>query len=104
MKMSESDFKLHPVKFTELPGWHRDDHRAAIVAFQASCTKILASELSGAAMGETPRPRTVSSACRAMRRLNRRPDRHIARKFFETYFVPHKVIAPKQKGLLTGVL
>ena len=103
MKMPALNFSLHPVKFADLPGWHRDDHRAAIMAFQTSCKKILETEFAVAAMGKANRrPNGVTSACRAMRRFSRPPDRHIARKFFETYFVPHKVVAPKQKGLLTG--
>lgn len=97
--------RFHPVSYADLPAWRKDDHKAAFATFLVSCKKIVASKVRLASLGEAPRPKFVSRACMHAQKFNRAPDRETARLFFETYFEPHKVIAPKRrkkKGLLTG--
>jgi membrane-bound lytic murein transglycosylase A len=37
---SEPRFELRPISFEQLPGWHADDPREALRAFQRSCAKL----------------------------------------------------------------
>lgn len=96
--------RFQPVSFKDLPGWAADDHKAAFATFLVSCEQITRSQVRLASLGQTFRPKFVSRACARARNFKKAPDRETARLFFETYFEPHKVVAPKRrrKGLLTG--
>ncbi|MGW8390424.1 murein transglycosylase A [Pseudoduganella sp. HUAS MS19] len=78
-----------PARFSDLPGWERDDLRAAWPAFMLSCSK-----LTGADWKEPCAiARTVDANSQAAIRL-----------FFESFFDPHQVVAPdgSTTGLITG--
>ncbi len=79
-----------PARFADLPGWDRDDLRAAWPAFMLSCSK-----LAGAADWKEPCAiaKTVDANSQAAIRL-----------FFESFFDPHQVVAPdgSSSGLITG--
>jgi len=79
-----------PARFADLPGWDRDDLRAAWPAFMLSCSKLA----SGADWKEPCAiAKTVDANSQAAIRL-----------FFESFFDPHQVIAPdgSNSGLITG--
>jgi membrane-bound lytic murein transglycosylase A len=79
-----------PARFADLPGWERDDLRAAWPAFMLSCSK-----LAGGADWKEPCAiaKTVDANSQAAIRL-----------FFESFFDPHQVVAPdgSNTGLITG--
>ncbi|MEC5159276.1 membrane-bound lytic murein transglycosylase A [Janthinobacterium sp. CG_23.3] len=79
-----------PVGFAALPGWSRDDMRAAWPAFMASC-------------GVLVKRADWKEACTIARQVNAGEERAI-RLFFETFFVPHQVLAADgaNSGLVTG--
>ena len=79
-----------PAKFAALPGWARDDMRAAWPAFMASCGVLV------------KRPDWKES-CTIARQVNADSDKAI-RLFFETFFVPNQVITADgaSTGLVTG--
>ncbi len=82
--------ELIPARFADLPGWDRDDLRAAWPAFMLSCSK-----LAGSADWKEPCAiaKTVDAGSESAIRL-----------FFESFFDPHQVIAPdgSNTGLITG--
>lgn len=79
-----------PGTFADLPGWGRDDVRAAWPAFQSSCAVI-------------GKRADWKEACSIARTVNANDERAV-RLFFETFLVPHRVIAPdgSDSGLVTG--
>ena len=79
-----------PVSFAALPGWGRDDMRAAWPAFMASCGVLV------------KRPDWKES-CTIARQVNADSDKAI-RQFFEAFFVPNQVVAADgtNSGLVTG--
>ena len=79
-----------PVGFAALPGWGRDDVRAAWPAFMASCGVLV------------KRPDWKES-CTIARQVNADSDQAI-RQFFEAFFVPNQVLAADgaNAGLVTG--
>lgn len=82
--------QLIPVSFSTLPGWDRDDVRAAWPAFMSSC-RVLAKR------SDWKEPCTIA------RQVDADDDAAI-RLFFETFFVPNQVLAPdgSDNGLVTG--
>lgn len=93
------DARLEPVSFADLPGWGQDDHAAAFSAFRRSC---------GIVLGEKPPLRPAKEpenalvpACRAAIALSE-PGRAGARRYFETYFEPFRIVPPAGEGFLTG--
>jgi membrane-bound lytic murein transglycosylase A len=82
--------QLLPVSFGALPGWEKDDMRAAWPAFMASCSVL------------SKRP-DWKEACNIARTVNTGDDRAI-RLFFESFFVPNQVLTPEgsDEGLVTG--
>lgn len=83
--------------FTDLPGWNRDDHRAALTALLRSCPRL---EKRGAGrFGKAGVWRTICASARSGH-----GSRDGARKFFERYFVPALVqdASGDPSGLITG--
>lgn len=92
-----------PVEFTQLPGWERDDHLAALGAFALSCSRVTAAIKAGNASGSTPPPPALLSACEdAAALLSGKPTEALARAFFESHFAPHRVVHQGGDGLLTA--
>ncbi|MBY0242626.1 MAG: murein transglycosylase A [Burkholderiaceae bacterium] len=79
-----------PATFAALPGWERDDVRAAWPAFMSSCSVLVK-------RAEWKEP------CSIARQVNGHDDKAI-RLFFESFFEPRQVIAPDgaDTGLVTG--
>jgi membrane-bound lytic murein transglycosylase A len=79
-----------PAAWSDLPGWDRDDLRAAWPAFMQSCSKL-------AAQADWKEP------CAIARNVDAGSDDAI-RLFFESFLQPHKVVAPDgaDSGLITG--
>lgn len=79
-----------PMTFAALPGWERDDVRAAWPAFMSSCSVLVK-------RAEWKEP------CSIARQVNGNDDKAI-RLFFESFFEPRQVIAPDgaDTGLVTG--
>ena len=82
--------RMVPTTFAALPGWDRDDVRAAWPAFMSSCTVLVKQP-----MWKEP--------CSIARTVNAADDQAI-RTFFEAFMVPNQVIAPDgaTDGLVTG--
>ncbi|HJV03212.1 MAG TPA: murein transglycosylase A [Burkholderiaceae bacterium] len=79
-----------PTTFAALPGWDRDDVRAAWPAFMSSCSVLV-------------KRVDWKEACTIARTVNG-SDEQAIRTFFEAFLVPNQVIAPDgaQDGLITG--
>ncbi|MBA5690453.1 murein transglycosylase A [Duganella sp. LX47W] len=79
-----------PSTFAALPGWDRDDVRAAWPAFMSSCTVLV-------------KQADWKEVCTIARTVNG-GDEQAIRTFFEAFLVPNQVIAPDgaQDGLITG--
>jgi membrane-bound lytic murein transglycosylase A len=85
-----ADRHLRRGHWTELPGWRDDDPAAAWDALLASCGSLKTQEAW----------RTVCTAA-----LNApRPDRELARRFFELHFIPYQLLQADggSEGLATG--
>ena len=81
----QAAIRLTPVSYTDIEGWARDDHGAALGALRRSCRK-----------------RTKSNpACGEILKLGDDIDRETARRFFESHYVPHRVEG-EEPGLVTG--
>ncbi len=79
-----------PVGWDSIPGWHDDNHAEAWPALQHNCQ----------ALAKQP---VWDEICRQADRINQ-PDHNQARRFFQTWFVPHKLYAAggREHGLITG--
>jgi membrane-bound lytic murein transglycosylase A len=79
-----------PASFADLPGWPRDDVRAAWPAFQSSCSVL-------------GKRADWKEACSIARTVNAGDERAV-RLFLETFLQPHRVIGPDgaDSGLVTG--
>ena len=82
--------QLVPASFAVLPGWEKDDLRAAWPAFTSSCSVLI-------------KQATWKEACTVARSVNASDEKAI-RTFFETFMEPNQVIAPDgaTDGLVTG--
>ncbi|HEX5343346.1 MAG TPA: murein transglycosylase A [Duganella sp.] len=82
--------QMVPSTFAALPGWEKDDLRAAWPAFTSSCTVLV-------------KQATWKEPCTIARSVNSNDERAI-RTFFETFLEPNQVVAPDgaTDGLITG--
>lgn len=80
-----------PIAWDELPGWRDDRHAEAWPALRATCESRVA---------RTPAWAPLCQAAQAVPK----PGDDDARRFFETWFTPHRVIASRAQpaGLITG--
>ncbi|HWW49143.1 MAG TPA: MltA domain-containing protein [Xanthobacteraceae bacterium] len=114
------DTQYVPVKWSDLPGWAKDDHRAALGAFRASCQAISRTERRGlpasrqtgqdqAALQDANKLQTekaltgsLHEPCAAVAHWTARGDAQ-ARIFFERYFRPVSISRLGDKdGFVTG--
>lgn len=101
--MANAAVTYRAVSFAELPGWQQDNHVEALAAFVKSCERIAAVVKSGTLTVKTIAAPEVLAACLdAASALGPRPDVKKARRFFESHFVPHRVMHAGSEGLLTG--
>lgn len=84
-EVEDQTISLKPISFAEIEGWAGDDHEAALAALLTSCRKRSAGD----------------PACKEALGLGEKVSRDVARRFFETHYVPHRVegVPP---GLVTG--
>ena len=91
--------RLEPATFGDLVGWPADDHAAALRTFRRSCQPLLQGEAS-------PRPAAAAgdlrAACEAALTSADAPGGYEARRFFERWFTPFRVVPPSGAGFLTG--
>jgi membrane-bound lytic murein transglycosylase A len=82
--------QMVPATFAALPGWDKDDLRAAWPAFTTSCSVLI-------------KQATWKEPCTIARTVNGSDERAI-RTFFEAFFEPNQVVAPDgaTDGLITG--
>lgn len=82
--------QMIPATFAALPGWDKDDLRAAWPAFTSSCGVLI-------------KQATWKEVCTIARGVNG-GDEQAVRTFFETFLAPNQVIAPDgaTDGLVTG--
>jgi len=82
--------QLVPAPFSALPGWDKDDLRAAWPAFMSSCAVLV-------------KQPNWKESCTIARSVNSSDDKAI-RTFFEAFLEPNQVIAPDgaNEGLVTG--
>jgi membrane-bound lytic murein transglycosylase A len=82
--------QMVPATFAQLPGWEKDDLRAAWPAFTASCSVLI-------------KQAGWKEACTVARSVNSNDEKAI-RTFFEAFLEPNQVIAPDgaTDGLITG--
>jgi len=71
--------RYKPVSFKDIPGWHTDDHAAALVAFKQSINVL---------RDQYPQVQA--------------PDGRAPRRYFEDEFQPHRVIHDDPQGFFTG--
>lgn len=92
-----------PVPFAALPGWERDDHLAAFRAFVRSARLIARGPLaSSTGRTHTAGGQLIAIARRAEDAAAAIATPEAAKAFFETHFVPHRVMHDRAPGLLTG--
>ena len=89
---------LQAAAFADLPGWQADDHLAALKTFVKSCDKVIKG-IPGAP--DDAASVALADACRAAIAI-KSPTKASAKAFFESRFVPNRVIHKESCGLLTG--
>lgn len=82
---------LQRADWSALPNWQLDDPAAAWPALRTSCSKLV-------------RQTAWKNACTAAESLGRAPSGADARRYFETHFVPWRLVNPdgSMQGLITG--
>jgi membrane-bound lytic murein transglycosylase A len=96
--------KLEAATFADLPGWQGDDHLAAFKTFLKSCDcviKAAGKPVTKAAVPSKVAQTDLATACRAAQAV-KPPTKASAKAFFETHFVPHRIVQKNPHGLLTG--
>lgn len=101
--MTRIGAKLEPVGYETLEGWERDDHTAAFEAFLRSAGAVIGAAETGKPVGREPIPGALVGACRAALELAAAPlQPGAAKRFFETWFEPHRIAHNGAEGLLTA--
>jgi len=101
--MSLPDVSFEPVHFADLDGWQTDAHDTTFKAFQASSERLLRLAAKGSGyLGQATSPELLVVAERSMSEANKLASANCARKFFEQYFEPYRVVNASGSGLLTG--
>jgi membrane-bound lytic murein transglycosylase A len=90
--------RLETLGFERLAGWKDDDHLAALRAFERSACALAAGRES-ARPAQPPSPKLIATARAALAAALAERD---ARRFFETWFRPFRVIPENGAGFLTG--
>ena len=88
-----------PISFKDMPGWHADDHRAALAAFRRHCRHPAGFPDPERLVAGGPRPDQLRALCPAAEDAWAAGTPQAARVFFETSFIPRRI---RSKGFLTG--
>jgi membrane-bound lytic murein transglycosylase A len=101
---SEPAPSLKAAAFEDLSGWRHDRHGGALRAFLRSCSRLMPlpdTRGLGGLDGDTT-VKDWRAPCRAAERVNPDDDA-AARRFFERWFAPHRIVAGgNSTGLFTG--
>lgn len=97
--MTEARVTFEAVSFSALPGWEEDEHSAAFGAFLKSGER-LAKAADDGSLPDLDRWARLLGIIRSA--LDLPGQANDARAFFETHFVPHRVVHARSHGLLTG--
>jgi membrane-bound lytic murein transglycosylase A len=89
--------RVESLDFESLAGWSDDDHQAAFRAFERSARAIAGNQTSPRT-AQAAAPELVASARAALCGIAAAD----ARRFFETWFRPFRVVPEKERGFLTG--
>jgi membrane-bound lytic murein transglycosylase A len=99
--VSEWPLEMQAVSFGDLKGWANEDARAALAAFRLSCGKLAAmasdQKLGGAGYAGTAGDWRAPCAAAQNAKAS---DAKAARQFFETIFVPYRIV-PHAEGAIT---
>ena len=92
-----------PLACGEIPGWASDAHDETFAAFLRSSSQVQAHVGKGSD-DVIARQARLAAVCAVAERLATAGavSNDIARRFFETYFTPHRVLHNGAEGLLTG--
>lgn len=90
--ISKYGIRYEPLPFTSLKGWASDDHRSAYISFLRSCAPLLKKNKNNS---------PFNAPCRQAMELGADISSEQARAFFETKFLPFKMVT-RQPSLLTG--
>lgn len=100
------DAVLEPVVYGRLPGWDRDGQAEALAVFRRTCEAPRARPVAAEAARNAP-SQDISLACALAASVA--PGDAAARRFFETWFDPWRVVRPglagepaRTEGFLTG--
>lgn len=108
--MTQAPASYVSVSFEAIAGWAEDDHRAAFESFLNSCRRLVPGAASAtsksaarpvSALAPAP-PDALVAACQTALTLPRGVTKAVARSFFETHFVPHRVVHAAGEGMVTG--
>eukprot|EP01037_Dinobryon_pediforme_P024522 gene24522-26350_t len=98
--------EIVPLRFSDLAGWHLDDHALAMAAFLRSCRQMLESRPVTGSLGISGSDLQAVARRALATEFKRTAAGHIdpqaARLFFETWFRPAVVSSPDSLGFLTG--
>jgi len=101
--MKAGSVAYQPLSYSEIPGWERDDHDAALKAFQKSCERVLAAARERTSADKlAPPPPGLIEACTAAQKLPAAVGKTQAKLFFERHFVPNRLSHAGPQGLVTG--
>ena len=89
--------RLESLDFESLAGWSDDDHQAAFCAFERSARAIAAGQTSPRT-AQAAAPELIATARAALCGAATAD----ARRFFETWFRPFRVVPENGRGFLTG--
>jgi membrane-bound lytic murein transglycosylase A len=97
-RVTEADAPiLERISFAEISGWREDDHAAAYAAFLVGARAIADAPPKTRALGIDGGG--LQRAARVALQRDSAPAKDDARKFFERWFVPHRICA---RGFVTG--
>lgn len=96
--------RFEPLEFNRIEGWETEDHVAALSCFRISARRMAEKPYTTKKMGVD----AAGLARAAIAALALEPkdakDRKAARRFFETWFLPHRIIpsGSRESGFVTG--
>ncbi len=91
--------KLSPISFSEISNWADDDHLEAFKCFQLSAHRMVHKAYSTKSLGVNAQHlQKIALTCLEVSK----PDKQIARNFFEEFFIPHRFQNQETQGILTA--
>lgn len=105
--MTEASARYVSQSYDAIAGWAEDDHRAAFASFLASSRRLVSAakaKLTGSAqpVSIVSTPDALLRICEIALAMPGGMTKAAARAFFETHFIPHRVVHAAGEGLVTG--